>query len=99
MTVIGSYGEWTIVQEDYIPAGYMVGFATGGQDSLTNPLGIREHANTALRGLRLVKGRSDDYPLQEAYYQRGFGVGIAQRGGAVVMKITTGAYTIPTQYA
>jgi hypothetical protein len=52
-----------------------------------------------LRGLRLVKGRSADYPLQEAYYQRGFGTGVRQRGGAVVMKITTGGYTVPTQYA
>jgi hypothetical protein len=98
MDVIGSYGELTIVQEDYIPAGYMVAFATGGSDSLTNPIGIREHANPALRGFRLVKGRRDDYPLQDAYYQRGFGTGIRQRGGAVVMSIGVGAYAAPAQY-
>lgn len=98
LTVIGSYGEFTIVQEDYIPAGYMVAFATGGSASLTNPIGIREHRNASLRGLRLVKGRNPDYPLQDAIYNRGFGTGIRQRGGAVVMKITAGAYSIPTQY-
>lgn len=98
MKVIGAYGEFTIVEEGYVPAGYMVAFATGGRESLTNPIGIREHANPALRGFRLVKGRSADYPLQDAYYQRGFGTGIRQRGGAVVMSIGTAAYAAPAQY-
>ena len=83
-----------------MPAKYMVAFGTGGPNALTNPIGIREHANTALRGLRLVKGRSNDYPLQESYYQRGFGTGIAQRGAAVVMKIAAaGPYAPPASYA
>lgn len=100
MKVVGAYGNMTIVEEDYIPAGYMVAFATGGADSLTNPIGIREHANPALRGLRLIKGRSDDYPLQDSYWQRGFGTGIRQRGAAVVMKIAaSGDYAAPTAYA
>lgn len=100
LTVIGAYGEFTIVEEDYIPAGYMVAFGTGGQESLTNPIGIREHANPALRGLRLVKGRSNDYPLQDSYYQRGFGTGIRQRGAGVVMQVTANAaYASPAQYS
>lgn len=99
MTVIGAYGDALIVQEDYVPAGYMVAFATGGEESLTNPIGIREHANPALRGLRIVKGRNPDYPLQESYYQRGFGTGIRQRGAGAVMQITAGAYTVPAAYA
>lgn len=99
MDVIGSYGQFTIVQEDYIPAKYMVAFATGGRDSVQNPIGIREHANQTLRGLRLVKGRDADYPLQEAYYQRGFGTGIRHRGAGLVMQVTAGAYTIPATYA
>jgi hypothetical protein len=100
MTVIGSYGEATIVQEDYIPAGYIVGFATGGPDNTGNPIAFREHMNPAMRGMRLVKGRSADYPLQEAIYQRGFGTGIRRRGAGVVMQIkASGSYTIPTEYA
>lgn len=100
LEVIGSYGNLTVVQEDYIPAGYMVAFGTGGASSLTNPIGIREHANTGLRGLRLVKGRDNDYPLQDSYYVRGFGTGIRQRGAGVVMKIAAaGGYTAPAQYA
>jgi hypothetical protein len=100
MDVIGSYGDFLIVQEDYIPAGYVVGFATGGDQSLTNPVGIREHARQELRGLRIVKGRTPDYPLQDSYYQRGFGTGIRQRGAGVVMQITANvSYAPPTQYA
>lgn len=100
MTVIGSYGEATIIQEDYIPAGYIVGFATGGPESVQNPVGFREHANPQLRGLRLVKGRSDDYPLQESIYQRGFGTGIRKRGAGVIMQIkASGSYVPPAVYA
>jgi hypothetical protein len=103
MTVIGSYGDMVIVQEDYIPAGYMVAFGTGGPDNLTNPIGLREHANPALRGLRLVKGRNPDYPLQDAIYQRGFGTGIRQRGAGVVMFLggdgSSATYAVPAQYA
>lgn len=98
LEVIGSYGEWTIVQEDYIPPGYMVGFATGGPESVNNPIGLRQHANTNLRGLRLVKGRDPDYPLQEAFYQRGIGSGIRHRGAGVVMQIGTGTYAPPAEY-
>lgn len=99
MDVIGTYGEMTIVQEDYMPAGYMVAFATGGRDNVQNPIGIRQHANPAYRGLRLVKARQDDYPLQDSYYTRGFGTGIRHRGAGVVMQVTAGSYAPPTEFA
>jgi hypothetical protein len=97
--VIGSYGNMLIIEEEYVPAGYVVGFASGGEANLNNPIGFREHANPGLRGLRLVKGRDADYPLIDSYYARGFGTGVRQRGAAMVMKITAGAYTIPAEYA
>ncbi len=100
LKVVGSYGYLLIVEEDYIPAGYMVAFATGGRDALTNPIGFREHANPAVRGLRLVKGPNPDYPLIDSFYQRGFGTGIRQRGAGLIMQVTTNAtYTPPTIYA
>lgn len=99
LSVIGSYGPAFVVQEDYIPAGYLLLFATGGTANLNNPVGIREHANTAARGLQLVQGPIARYPLQESYYRRGFGTGIRQRGAAIIMKVTAGAYSIPTEYA
>jgi hypothetical protein len=99
LKVSGAFGPWLIVEHDYIPAGYMVGFATGGANNATNPVGVREHANAALRGLRLVKGRTADYPLIDSFYNRGFGTGIRQRGAGAVMQITASAsYTVPAAY-
>jgi hypothetical protein len=71
---------------------------SGGEGALQNPIGIREHRNAALRGLRLLPGNQTNYPLIDAYYSRGFGTGIRQRGGAVVQQITAGAYAIPSIY-
>jgi len=99
LTRIGTYGPLSIIQEDYIPAAYMVLLGSGGEGALTNPVGIREHTNPSLRGLRLLSGDRSAYPLVNSYYSRGFGTGIRQRGGAVVMKVTAGSYSIPTQYA
>ena len=100
MNVIGSYGTLLIVEEDYIPAGYIAAFASGGDANLNNPIGFREHANTGLRGLRLVKGRDNDYPLIDSYYARGFGTGVRQRGAGMIMQITANpTYTAPAVYA
>lgn len=98
--VLGSYGDAIILENDMFVPGYVVTTATGGAENISNPIGIREHARADLRGLRLVKGRSDDYPLQESYWQRGFGTGVRHRGATYVMQITaSGSYTIPAIYA
>lgn len=98
--VIGNYGPIIVIEEDAIPTSYMVMFATGGPDSIQNPIGIRQHANAALRGMRLVKGREPDYPLIDSYYVRGMGTGVRHRGASVVMQVTTnGSYAPPALYA
>lgn len=100
LTVSGAYGPWLIVETGYIPAGYMLGFASGGTNNAGNLVGIREHQNPALRGLRIVKGREPDYPLIDSFYNRGFGTGIRQRGAGVVMQVkASGSYAIPAAYA
>lgn len=100
LSVIGTYGPWVIVEEDYIPAGYVLGLASGGPDNLGNPVGIRQHANGSLRGLRLVKGRDNDYPLTDSFYLHGMGTGIRHRGAGVITQIkASGSYEIPTAYA
>lgn len=100
LTVAGTYGNWLIIEEDYVPSGYLFGFATGGTMQATNPVGFREHQSAGLRGLRLVKGRDNDYPLIDSFYQRGFGTGVRHRGAGVAMQITANAtYTIPQAYA
>jgi hypothetical protein len=100
MNVIGSYGNLLIIEEEYVPPAYIVALVSGGDANIQNPIGFRQHANAGLRGLRLVKGRDNDYPLIDSYYVRGFGTGVRQRGAGMVMQITaSGTYTIPTQYA
>lgn len=97
--IAGRYGPWLIVEEDMIPAGYVLGVGSGGENSAANPVGLREHARAQLRGLRLVKGADPDYPLIDSYYQRGFGTGIRQRGAGVVLQVkAAGGYDIPAAY-
>lgn len=96
---VGTYGPFHVVEEGYIPAGYMVAVATGGQDNISNPIGLREHSNPAYRGLKVIPGQRSDYPLLDSFYRRGIGTGIRHRGAGVVMQVTTsGTYTIPAQY-
>lgn len=98
-TVLGQYGDGLILMNDYFAPGYVVTTATGGPENITNPIGFREHARPDLRGLRIVKTRQDDYPLQDSYWQRGFGTGVRQRGATYVMQITaSGSYSVPSQY-
>lgn len=101
LTVIGAYGDALIIQDDYVPAGYLFCFATGGPANLQNPIGFRQHANPALQGMRLVKGPQADYPLIDSYYVRGFGVGVRERGAGAVLQVNTVSttYVPPTQYA
>lgn len=99
LAVTGSYGNALIIEEAYIPAGYVVAFATGGQANLKNPIGLREHANPSMRGLRLINGEKAGFPIINSYYQRGFGTGIRNRGAAAIMQVkASGSYTAPTQY-
>jgi hypothetical protein len=100
LNVIGSYGVALIVQDDWLPSTHVFGFVTGGENSLSNPVGIREHANAALRGLRLVKGRNPDYPLIDSFWNFGFGTGVRHRGAGMVMEVSANAsYTVPAIYA
>lgn len=99
LNVIGSYGPLIVVQDDWLPTTHLFAFATGGEDNLNNPIGLRQHANANLRGLRLVKGRNADYPLIDSFWAAGFGTGVRQRGGGIVMALTAAAYAPPAIYA
>jgi hypothetical protein len=98
LNVIGTYGNFLVIEDDWLPAGYIFTFATGGEDAADNPVGLRE--NDRARGLRLVKGAVPDYPLIDSFYNRGFGTGVRKRGAGTVMQVVGvgAAYTIPTAY-
>ena len=99
LRVVGSYADILIIEESYIPQGYLLMFGTGGAANLQNLVGFREHVNPAYRGLRLLPGNQQRYPLVEGYYARSFGTGIRQRAGGVVLQVkASGDYDIPTQY-
>ena len=85
--LIGSYGFWRICMENYIPAGYLLGLGFGGRFNLMNPVGMREHANPAMQGLRIIAGNYQRYPIVDGFYARSFGTGVRQRGGAAIMQI------------
>lgn len=96
---IGTWGPFHIVEEQYIPAGYIAAIATGGPENVQNPIGIREHKNPAYRGLKIIPGQRSDYPLLDSFYRRGFGTGIRQRGAGAIMQVkASGTYAIPAQY-
>lgn len=94
--VQGYLGKFNIVEEDEIPSGYYLGMATGGALSPRNVVGLRFHENPSARGLRLVQGPRQDYPIYDAYYDGYLGAGVRQRGAAVVLQDTAGSYADPT---
>lgn len=93
--VVGSYGGALLVESYFIPQGYVIIAATGGANSNDNPVGFREHQNSAYHGLRVIPGVGP-YPIQEHFYTRAFGTGVRHRGAAVAIQITNNAnYTAP----
>ncbi len=96
LQIQGSIGKLVVVEDNDIPPAYLVVFATGGQFSSMNVVGMRFHENPSARGLRLVEGPNGRYPLIDAVYDKYLGVGVRQRGAAVVMKVTAGAYSDPS---
>lgn len=99
LLVDGSYGDILIIEEPAIPPGYLFMFGSGGAGDLQNIVGLREHEQEAYRGLRLLAGNQQRYPLIDSYYSRSFGTGVRQRAGAAIMQIkASGTYDIPTKY-
>jgi hypothetical protein len=99
LPVTGSYGRALLIESYYIPAGYVAVVASGGPDSDTNPVGFREHENSAYHGLRTIPGNFQGYPLIETYYARAFGTGIRHRGAAVVCQLTASSTYTPPVFA
>lgn len=95
-TAEGYFGKMVIVENNEIPAGYVLATVSGGLFSSQNVVGMRRHENPSARGLRLVEGRSARYPLIDSVYDGYVGAGVRHRGAAVVTQLTGGSYTPPT---
>jgi hypothetical protein len=100
ISIFGSLGTAWLSESSLIPAGYLAAASVAGSNDPRNVLAVREHSRPELRGLRLIPGPSDDHPLQQSTYQRGFGTGVRQRGGAAIMQIkASGSYAVPAMYS
>lgn len=96
LTADGYFGRFVVVESLDLPTNYLVGWATGGQFASQNVVGLRQHRNPSARGLRLVAGPRQNYPLIDSFYDHYVGAGIRHRGAAVAMQLTAGSYTTPT---
>jgi hypothetical protein len=98
LPIIGSYGDSWIFESPYVPSGYLLAVGTAGPNSARNPLAFRQHPRPESQGLRLIPGGSSgNYPLIESIFERGFGVGVRNRGAAAVTQLkASGSFTNPT---
>lgn len=92
----GYYDKLVFVENNEIPAGYLLATVVGGLFSSQNPVGMRRHENPSARGLRLIEGGNSRYPLIDSVYDGYVGAGVRHRGAAVVLQITDGSYEVPT---
>lgn len=96
LKVQGSYGPVWVIASDFIPEDYFAVVATYGANSPDNVIGFRQHPQRQYQNLRTIPGLVPGYPLQDAYFQRSFGVGVRRRGQACVTQIkAAGNYVAP----
>lgn len=96
LQVEGFVNDWTIIQGNDFPSGYLFGMVSGGPMDLRNVVGKRVHENASARGLRLIEGNRQNYPLYDSVYDGYLGAGVAQRGAAVIMYDHATTYAAPT---
>ena len=89
--VVKKFQGWTVVQDDFVPAGYLIGL-----ESRVRPVTMREPLNPAGRGLKLWEGPYAGYPLAEAYYSQRFDMAVVHRGAGAIRQLTAGAWATPT---
>lgn len=76
-----------------LPANYIVAVMTDGP----RPLAMRQEPEATLQGFNRVAQRND-HPYYESQYLRTAGFGAQNRVGALVYRISNGAYAVPTGY-
>jgi len=88
-----------------MPEGYLTFLATGGPNAAENLVGMRVHPSAEWQGLRMIPGNQARYPLLDSYYMHGFGTGVRNRLGALIMEIgavgqaPADVYAIPEEFS
>lgn len=85
-------GVW-IVELPRLPAGYIVSITSQGRRPLARR--IDEDFGDGF----LVRGEREDYPLHETQLSRWEGYGARNRTGAVITRIGSASYAVPTNFA
>lgn len=99
VTLFGFTDNFTLLGVNWwatemIPAGYILIVETSPVDQ-RRPVIQFEPAN--MRGLNLMPGVMNDYPIIESYFERWIGYRVLNRGAGVALQITaSGTYTDPT---
>ncbi|MEO3761221.1 hypothetical protein ABGB19_23450 [Mycobacterium sp. B14F4] len=97
LPVKGSYGRGWLIESNYVPLNYVLVAATNGPNNPGNVCAFREHVSNAWRGLLLIPGNQQRFPLQESFGHRAFGTGVRHRGAAIALHVTASStYTPPT---
>ena len=93
--VLGTINGAVIVEWRAIPATYLLGIHVEAPKPIIQRIDL---AGTGLTpGLQLVK-TNDVTPFTSSYYDNRFGMGVGNRLNGVVMQLTAGGYTVPTQF-
>lgn len=92
-TVIGYTNKCWIVEWENLPDSYIHGVTTDGE----RPLAFREEPEAELQGFAQVAKRLD-HPFEETHWERIGGFGAWNRVGAVIYRIGSASYAIPSGY-
>ena len=81
LKVLGAYGKAWLLESNYVPQGYVAVVASGGPGSPDNPVAVRQHANVAYQGLRIIPGHWTGLPANDSSLRGALGsaCGIAAR--------------------
>jgi len=93
-TVIGYVDGCWIVEWRTLPDNYMIATMTGG----TRALRMRQEPEAQLQGFKMVAQR-DNHPFYESQWLRMAGFGAWNRVGALVYRIGSASYAVPTNYS
>lgn len=91
--VLGKVDRCWVYEWSAVPDNYLIAVTTAGD----RPVGMREHKEAELRGFNAWADRADA-PYFERQFDRHAGFAAWNRVGAIVYKLTGGAYDVPTGY-